>query len=174
MIVHAIKIVAYLSVVACIGLAVYCGANGIRSVEDIHNFRVMRSVPDPVVVALADGSLAVGSTTKELLAVDTPAWTEDYGRCKIHGFTPERSYDRQTIVTVDGRIVSAHVGSCTWSWTFFDEMPEDVAEAVGSVRGLRYAIDLVPEHAAILQPLLDEQLASLGVQAAAGAGKAEP
>ncbi|WP_461508659.1 hypothetical protein [Rhodopirellula baltica] len=134
----------------------------------------MRSVSSPVVVALADGSLAVGSTRRQLLAFDTPSWTEDYGRCKIDGFTPERDYDRQTVVTVDDRVVSAHVGSCTWQWSFFDEMPEDVAESVGSVRGLRYAIELVPEHAGILQPILDAELASLDVRPAASAQESEP
>ena len=174
MIVHLSKIVAFASVVACVALAIYCGANGIRSVQDFRNYRVMRSVSEPVVMALADGTLAVGSTTKQMLAVDTPFWTEDYGRCKIHGFAPERSYDDRTIVTVDDRIVSAHVGSCTWRWSFFDDMPDDVAESVGSVRGLRDTIERMPEHAAILQPLLDEQLGLLGVHPVASAQKAEP
>ena len=174
MIVHAIKIVAFVSVAACVALAVFCGANGIQSVDDFRNYRVMRSVPDPVVVALADRSLAVGSTTKQLLAVDTPSWTEDYGRCKIHGFTPKRSYDYQIIVTVDDRLVSARVGSCTWRWTFFDELPDKVAESVGAIRGLRDAIERMPEHAAILQPLLDTQLASLGAKLAESVSEAEP
>ena len=173
MIVNAIKIFAFFSVAACVAIAIYCGANGIRSMEDFRNYRVMRSVADPVVVALADGSLVVGSTTQQLLAVETPNWTEDYGRCKIHGFTPERSYDHQTVVTVDGRIVSAHVGSCTWRWSFFDEIPDDVAKSVGSVRGLRDAIERMPEHAPIIQPLLDEQLAILGVQSVASTEEAE-
>ncbi|MEM6471713.1 MAG: hypothetical protein AAF802_19285 [Planctomycetota bacterium] len=174
MIVRAIKFVAFVGVVACAGFAVYCYANGIRSVREFRDYRMMRSVPDPVVVALANEKLTVGSTTKQLLAVDTPARTDDYGRCKIHSFKPERSYDHQTIVTVDGRIVSAHVGSCTWQWTFFNEMPDDVAESARFVQGLRHAIDLVPEHAAKLQPLLDEQLASLGVDKVATKKKTEP
>lgn len=174
MIAYGIKIVALFSVLACAAFAMYCNANGIRSVEDFRNYRVMRSVPDPIVMALADESLTLGSTTQQMLAVDTPSWTEDYGRCKIHGFKPERSYDHQTIVTVDDLIVSAHVGSCTWRWSFFDEMPDKIAESVGSVRGLRDAIERMPEHAAILQPLLDKPLATLGVQPEARPEKAEP
>ncbi|HBE62439.1 MAG TPA: hypothetical protein DDX19_06785 [Rhodopirellula baltica] len=174
MIVNAIRIIASFSVATCVAITIYCCANGIRSIDDFRNYRVMRSVSSPVVEALADGLLAVGSTRQQLLEIDTPSWTEDYGRCKIHGFTPERDYDRQTVVTVDDRVVSAHVGSCTWQWSFFDEMPEDVAESVGSVRGLRYAIELVPEHAGILQPILDAELKSLGVQSAASAQESEP
>ncbi len=173
MFVHAIKTVAIMSVVACVAFVVYSGANGIRSVDDFRNFRVMRSVPDPIVVALADGTLSVGSTTQQMMSIDTPSWTEDYGRCKMHGFAHERSYDHRTIVTVDNRMVSVHVGSCTWRWSFFDEMPDDIAESVGSVRGLRDAIERMPEHAAMLRPLLDEQLSSLGVEQTAAGGKAE-
>ena len=91
MFVHAIKSVAITSVVACVAFAIYCGANGIHSLNDLHNYRVMQSVPDPIIVALADGSVSVGSTTKQILSIDTPDWTEDYGRCKVFGFAPERS-----------------------------------------------------------------------------------
>ncbi|WP_345681673.1 hypothetical protein [Novipirellula caenicola] len=129
----------------------------------------MRSVPEPIVVALANGTLEAGSTTRQMMSIDTPSWTEDFGRCKIHGFAPEGSYDYRTIVTVDNRMVSADVGSCTWRWSFFDEIPDDIARSVGSVRGLRDAIERMPEHADKLQPLLDEQLSSLGIeQTAAG------
>lgn len=173
MIVRAITTVAFLSIAACIVLAICCGANGIRSMDDFRNFRAMQSVSDPVVVALADGSLMVGSTTQQMLAIDTPCWTKSYGRCEIHGFTPERSSGHQTVVTVDGRVVSAHVGSCTWRWSFFDEIPDDVAESVGSIRGLRDTIERIPEHTALLQPLLDDQLALLGMQLAEADAKAE-
>jgi hypothetical protein len=169
--VHAIKTVAIMSVAACVAFAIYCGVNGIRSMDDFRNYRTMRSIPDPIVVALADGTLGLGSTTQQMLAIDSPSWTEDYGRCKIYGFTPERSYDHQTIVTVDNRIVSARVGSCTWRWSFFDETPDEIAESVAYARGLHNTIEQMPKYAAILQPLLDERLASLGV---ATDNKAEP
>jgi hypothetical protein len=173
MFVYAIKTVAIMSIAACVAIAVYCGVNGIRSLDDFRNFRVMRSVPDPIVVALADGTVNVASTTQQILSIDTPSWTEDFGRCRIYGFAPERSYDYRTIVTVDNRVVSAHVGSCTWRWSFFDEVPDDIAESVGSVRALRDSIERMPEHADILRPLLDEQLVSLGVYSVAAGGKAE-
>ena len=174
MIIPAIRIVALVSVLACCAVAIFLGANGIRSVEDFRNYRVMRSLRDPIVVALANGSLTAGSTTNQMFAVDTPLWTEDYGRCKIYGFTPEQSYDYQTIVTVDDRMVSARVGSCTWRWTFFDAMPEDVAESVWSVRALRDTIEQMPDYAVILQPQIDQQLAALGVPPTATAEMAEP
>lgn len=94
--------------------------------------------------ALADGTLTLGSTRQQMLAIATPIWTEDYGRYKIYGFRPKPGYEGQAIVTVDDRLVSASVGSCTWSWSFFDETPQDVSEAVGAIRGLREVIERMP------------------------------
>ncbi|MCS7468013.1 hypothetical protein NZK35_15270 [Stieleria sp. ICT_E10.1] len=147
--------------------------NGICSFDDFRNFRLMRSVSDPIVVAFADGQLGLGSTTQRMLCIDSPTWTENYGRCTIYGFAPKRGYDHRTVVAVDDRVVSARVGSCTWGWTFFDETPTDVADSVGVVRGLRDAIERMPEYAAILQPLLDDQLSSLELQSTAETGRAE-
>jgi hypothetical protein len=98
-----------------------------------------------------------------MLAIATPIWTEDYGRYKIHGYKPKPGFEGQTIVTVDDRLVSASMGSCTWSWSFFDETPQDVSETVGAVRGLREVIERMPQYAAILQPKLDEHLRTLGM-----------
>lgn len=162
MIVRAIQSIAVLSVVAVVAISLYCGAVGIRSLEDFRNYRAMRSVDDPIVVALAAGALPAGSTTQEMLAIASPQWTENYGRCVIYGFKPKQSYDHQSIATVDGRVVSARVGSCTWRWSFYDDMPTDIAESVSNVRGLRSAIERMPEHAAILHPLLDAELVALG------------
>jgi hypothetical protein len=163
MMVQAIKFIAIALVLFGIGIVVYCSANGIGSIHDYRDFRAMRSVREPIVDALADGTLTLGSTRQQMLAIATPIWTEDYGRYKIHGYKPRPSYDRQTIVTVDDRLVSASVGSCTWSWSFFDETPQDVSETVGAVRGLREVIERMPQYAAILKPKLDEHLRTLGM-----------
>ena len=174
MLVRSLQTIALLAIGITIALAIYCGANGIRSFDDFQNYRTMRSVGDPIVVALADGTLPAGATTQEMLAVASPQWSENYGRYVIYGFTPERSYDHQTIVTIDDRVASAHVGSCTWRWSFYDNIPDDVAEAVGQVRGLRSTMERMPEYAHYMQPLLDDQLEILGVQVNAANKKAEP
>ena len=174
MLVRTLQTIALLTVTSVIALAIYCGSNGIRSVDDFHNYRAMRSVRDPIVVALADGTLPAGATTQQMLAIASPQWSQNYGRCVVYGFTPERSYDHQSIVTVDGRVASAHVGSCTWQWSFYDNIPDDVAEAVGHVRGLRDTMERMPEYAHYMQPLLDEQLRILGVQVNSVNKKAEP
>ncbi|WP_145390248.1 hypothetical protein [Stieleria neptunia] len=163
MLVRTLQTIALLTVASVIALVIYCGSIGIRSVDDFHDYRAMQSVDDPIVVALAEETLTAGATTQEMLAIASPQWSESYGRCVVYGFTPERSYDHQTIVTVDGRVASARVGSCTWQWSFFDNTPIGVAEAVGHVRGLRDTMERMPEYAHYMQPLLDEQLDILGV-----------
>ncbi|MEZ6133801.1 MAG: hypothetical protein R3C53_02715 [Pirellulaceae bacterium] len=174
MLVRTLQTIALLATATVVAVAIYCGANGIRSVDDFHNYRVMRSVDDPIVIALADGTLPAGATTQEMLAIASPQWSENYGRCVIYGFTSERSYDHQTIVTIDGRVASAHVGSCTWRWSFYDNTPDDIAEAVGHVRVLRATMERMPKYAHDMQPLLDEQLDFLGVQVSSVKEEAEP
>ena len=157
-----IKTIAVAAIATCVAIGVHCRVNGIRSFDDYRNFRAMRSVSDPIVVALADQSITAGSTISELLAIDTPTWTEDFGRCVVYGFTPKRSFDYQTVEAVDGHVVSARVGSCTWRWTFFDNTPDGISSSVASVRSLRKTIDQMPAYATIIQPLLDAELVSLG------------
>lgn len=162
-----IKSVAIVCVAASVAAVGYCVKNHIRSTHDWRNFRAMRSQSAPIVVALADGSLTAGASTSQMFAIEAPVRAEDYGRCVIYGFAPDRSYDRRTVVTVDGFVVAAHAGSCTWHWTFFDHMPSDIADSVSSVNSLRSTIDRMPTYKHLLQPMLDAELAKLAVQPAA-------
>lgn len=161
LIVPLLTTAAFIGITTCVSVGIFCRANNIHSADDFRNYREMRSVTNPVVVAFADGLLTVGSTKQELLSLDTPYWTDSYGRCEIYGFMPKRSYDYQTVVTVNSRVVSAHIGSCTWRWTFCDEMPVEVADAVASVISLRAMIERMPDDKDVLQPMLDEKLAFL-------------
>jgi len=158
------KTAAVLAAAACLALVWFCAENRIHSISDFRNFRIMRSSNAPVVMALADGKLMAGSTTQQMLAIERPVWTHDYGRCKIYGFAPEQSYDHQTVIAVDGYLVSASVGSCTWRWSFFNHMPDEVADSVGHVRALRDLIDQMPQHATHLRPQLNKHYATLGIQ----------
>jgi hypothetical protein len=167
MITTVIKSVAVLATLACVAFVWFCAQNRIHSVSDFRNFRIMRSINDPIVMALADGKLIAGSTTQQMLATENPVWTHDYGRCKIFGFVPERSYDHQTVMAVDGHLVSASVGSCTWRWSFFNQVPEEVADSVGHVRALRELIEQMPHIASHLRPQLDKHYAVLGIQVSA-------
>lgn len=162
----AIKSVAISCVAAGLLAVFYCWTHGIRSADDWRNFRAMRSYNAPIVVALASGSLSAGSSTGQMLAVDTPAWAETYGRCVFYGFAPEGSYDRVTVATLDGVVVSAHAGSCTWHWTFFDQMPTEISRSVNSINSLRTTIDRLPAYRHLLQPLLEAELTKLAVQPA--------
>ena len=172
--VRTLQTITLLVITAVVAVAFYCGTSGIRSLDDFRNYRAMRSVSDPIVIALADGILPADATTQDMLAIASPQWSENYGRCVIYGFTSERSYDQHTIVTIDGRLASAHVGSCTWQWSFYNNIPDDVAEAVARVRDLRATMERVPEYAQYMQPLLDEQLDLLDVQVNSADKEAEP
>ena len=165
----ALITVAVLSVAAFGAAVIFCSANGVALIGDLRNFRMMRAVDAPVVVALANGSLVEGSTVSQLLSTQQPEWTEEYGCFVTYGFTPVGSYDHYLVSAVDGRLVDAQVGSCTWRWTFFRNVPDDVAAAVGAVDGLRQSIDRMPERATVLQPLLDAELAKLTVASGATA-----
>lgn len=155
--------IALLALGTLLASTIYLAAKGIRSIEDYRDYRAMRLVNDPVVLALADGTLPAGATTQEMLAIATPEWSEVYGRCTVYGFEREGSYAYQTIVTVDDRLVAAHVGSCTWGWSFYDDTPSEIRGALASVQHLRKAIQEMPEHAHLLQPTLDESLGILGM-----------
>lgn len=161
-----IKSVAVACLLAGVAVGYYCFKHNIRSLDDYRNFRSMRSDPSPIVAALADGTLTAGSTTAEMLAVARPAWTEDYGRYEVYGFA-YGGYENRTVAVLDGRLVAAGAGSCTWHWTFFDDTPSHIADAVGSVRGLRSVIDRMPQHKPSLQPMLDAELAKLAAPTAA-------
>ncbi|WP_164103823.1 hypothetical protein [Candidatus Laterigemmans baculatus] len=163
----ALRAVAIVGVAAGVAAVSYCVKNDIRSADDWRNFRAMRSESAPIMVALANGSLTAGDSVREMLAVERPVRSDDYGRCVIYRFAPERSYDYRTVVTVDGFVVAAHAGSCTWRWTFFDHTPSDIAASVSSVNGLRSTMDQMPTFKHLLQPMLDAELAKLAVQPAA-------
>lgn len=139
----------------------YCWRNGIHNVRDLENFRMMRSWEHPILHALQEHSIVVGTSLDVVRDIESPQWTEDFGRCQIFHYTPEGSYDRLVVVSVDNHVVSASAGSCTWHWTFFDNVPEDVRSAVGKVQGLRQTIELSPQFENILRPQLEQQMAIL-------------
>ncbi|MEM1347810.1 MAG: hypothetical protein AAGI01_04575, partial [Myxococcota bacterium] len=88
MIGKALQAAALFALAAVAAGLIYCTANGVWSIEDYDNYRSMRSVDDPIVVALADGALAAGDSTNVMIAIDQPEWSEVLGRFALHGFAP--------------------------------------------------------------------------------------
>ena len=157
-------ITALTSVVVFATFMTFCATHDIHGPTDFRNYRIMRSSTHPVVIALADGSLVEGSRESALFAIATPVWTDDYGRYQIHGFAPKQSYDSITVQAIDGRLVAAGTGSCTWGWSFFYNVADDIALAASALDTLRDTIERRPEDAAMLKPCFDDVEFTLGIK----------
>jgi hypothetical protein len=71
------------------------------------------------------------------------------------------------VTTLDGHIVAASVGSCTWYWDFFDELPEEFAQAIQIVRTLPQLVERNPQIAEHLTPMLEAARKTLAMPPAA-------
>jgi hypothetical protein len=162
-----VSIIVLFAIIAIGAITIFCAANGIWSRDDFYRYRMMRSTNEPIIDALADGTLHVGSTTREMLAIDSPDVVRDYGRCIRYSFAPANSYDYRTVTTLDGHIVAASVGSCTWYWDFFDELPEEFAQAIQIVRTLPQLVERNPQIAEHLTPMLEAARKTLAMPPAA-------
>lgn len=143
--------------------ATFCWFRGIRSVEALRNYASMASLDDPVVVALANGEILPGSPIEDLLAIRQPTTTKNYGRLVVHQYSPDFSYDYLQVQVLDGRVAAAYVGSCTWHWDFFDEVPADVSAAAANIRSAQAMIERFPEKSGRIRKALHSNYMILGI-----------
>ncbi len=127
------------------------------------DYAAMTGSPHAVVQALNSGTLQQGSSEDELLAIQQPLWQKHYGRYRIFGYEPENSYNSTVVCTLDGNVISAGTGSCTWHWLFFDSLPEDVSRARYALDTYREIVADDPDMKGPLQTSFDAVYATLGM-----------
>jgi len=76
--------------------------------------------------------------------IEPPVWTDTYGPYSVYGFD-ERGYSWRTIVTHNDLAISATVGSCTWDWMFFENIPVSDLTRISHVRFLRQYLTKHPK-----------------------------
>lgn len=124
------------------------------------SYEIVSSSEDKLIRALFTGAIRLGSDIEAATSIETPVWTETFGTYAVHGFD-EQGYSYRTIVTHNGKAIRAGAGSCTWEWTFFDNLPEPALAAISHVQCMRKYLAKHPEFERRLTPLIQEQLLSL-------------
>ena len=167
----------YLAGIACLGgLAIYLAQPPSETViVDRPNTEfdrdAMMSSPHPVVYALRSSTLQIGSSEEQLLAIQDPLWQQHYGRYRIFGYDPERSYDYTVVCTLDGKVASAGTGSCLWRWQFFDNIPLDIIHARRALDRYRAIVADDPAMAEPLASSFDSVYGTLGMDLDAKEGE---
>ncbi len=121
-----------LSLVAVFTLVVFgaaCAFLRISRPRDLEAFLGMASECHPVWRQFAFHRFKAGDSAQELFRRFPPTWRQEFGRYGIYSFSdgPSNSiaFTSLSVVTKDGKLISAASGSCTWQFTFFTtEDPE--------------------------------------------------
>jgi hypothetical protein len=95
--------------------------------RDLEALLGMASECPPVWKQLAFRRYTAGDSARELLRRFPPTQREEFGRYGIYcyGVGPCISFTGLSVVTRDGKLISAGAGSCRWHFTFFrTEDPE--------------------------------------------------
>jgi hypothetical protein len=124
------------------------------------SYEIVSHSDDALIHALFTGEIHIGSPIQSVTLKYPTQWTESYGPYTVCEFDESR-YSWRTLVAYDGRIVRASVGSCTWDWTFFDNLPSADATTISRVQHLRKYIASHPENAEKIRSLIQEQLLAL-------------
>ena len=122
--------------------------------------KIVSHSDDPLIHALFAGDIQPGALIQAVTSKLPPLRTETFGSYSIDDFD-EPGYSWRTLVTYDDRVVRATVGSCTWDWTFFDNLPSEALTTISRLRYLRKYLKNHPESEEMISRLIQEQLSKL-------------
>jgi|SRR5688572_6361154 len=107
-------------VAVVISVAVGCCAFlRISRPADIEAYFGMAIECDPVWRQFALRQFSAGDSAAELLRRFPPDQREEFGRYGVYSYGGPLAFAGFSVVTRDGKLLSASSGSCTWRFTFF-------------------------------------------------------
>ncbi len=154
------KRAARVALVATLALALFVGACAFLRISrprDLEAYLGMASECHPVWKHFALRRFGPGDSAHELFRRFPPTSRSEFGRYGIYSFSlgppGSISFTTVSVVTKDGKLLTAQSGSCTWQFTFF--RTED--------RGLdrQYAAFMQQRHRKVLQQRLERLERSL-------------
>ena len=108
-----------LILVACLIVVVsLCAFFRVSRPADLEAYRGMAAECHPVWRAFAFRQFSRGDSTNALFARFPPTRREEFGRYGIYRYG-EAGFTGLSVVTKDGKLLSAGAGSCTWQFSFF-------------------------------------------------------
>jgi hypothetical protein len=115
-----------IAAMAMLGTGVCCALLRISHPRDVEAFLGMAAECHPVWKQFALRRFGAGDSAQELFRRFPPTRGEEFGHYGVYSYTANSngfSFTGLSVVSRDGRLVSAASGSCTWHFTFF--MTED-------------------------------------------------
>lgn len=106
---------------------------GIDSTRDLRAYAGMALECHPVWQDLALKRIREGQSVDDVIAKTKPVYVVRHGRFVELAYQEPLSFTVVQLIAIDGKLVRACTGSCTWGYTFFDSMTNvDAQEMWGS------------------------------------------
>jgi hypothetical protein len=115
---------AYAIVVVAVSFFSFCWFVKIESITHPRTFIGIARSCHPVWKDLACGRIYEGQPVDEVIAKTKPAHVDRRGVFVSLDYHEPWSLTVMRVIAKNGKLVSAHAGSCTWDHTFFDSMSE--------------------------------------------------
>ncbi len=97
---------------------------GVNSMNDLRAYVGMAMVCHPVWKDLALHRIHDGQSVDEVIEITSPIYVVRHGRFVEIEYQEPLSFTVVQMIAVDGSLVRACTGSCTWEYTFFDSLNE--------------------------------------------------
>ncbi len=121
---RAVRRTIYGAVILAAVLAPACWYFGIHSARDVKAYIGMAMECHPVWRDLALRRVCEGQPVDEVIERTRPLLVLRHGRFVQLDYHEPLSFTVVQIVAMDGAVVQAVAGSCTWNHTFFDSMTD--------------------------------------------------
>ena len=124
---NLLTVVAFALLICAIGV---CAFFDINTFQDVRGYIEMRRGFHPVWIDLALRRVDTGHETADFLREHPPPLVIEYGPFTDYEYeiAPRGclSFNTLRVTAIDGRLISARAGSCTWRHTFFADRSESV------------------------------------------------
>ena len=117
-----VRSVVYTTAIFAALLSILCWYFGITSPRDLKAYAGMATECHPVWQDLALHRIREGDAVDEVIAKTQPIYVVRYGRFVELGYQEPLSFTVVQMIAIDGKLVRAFTGSCTWDYTFFDSV----------------------------------------------------
>lgn len=124
----------YIAIALAVAMAIACSYFRIHSTRDLTAYVGMSFECHPVWKELALHRIQLGQPINVVIAQTKPISIERHGRFVELGYQERLSFTGVQIIAMDGKLVRASAGSCTWDHTFFDAMNEMDCETYSTSR----------------------------------------
>lgn len=114
----------YATIAFTVAMVIACNYFRIRSTRDLAAYVGMSHECHPVWKELAFHRVRLGQPVEDVIAHTKPISIDRHGRFIELGYQEGFSFTGLQIIAMDGKLVRACAGSCTWDYTFFDAMNE--------------------------------------------------